>query len=130
MPPCYMAIRKGQKIRAVYVHELFDFFAEDDKESCINSLVEGGILPELAKLLSSGKSPEKTAQLVAELAKIGNALYVTSSPCLSIKIIIFHVSYFSYTTTTQLPFKIEHDISTFQSRINIDQPLIKGGVYI
>ena len=48
-----------------------NLFAEDDKESCIKSLVERGILQELAKLLSSRKCPEKTAQLVAELAKIG-----------------------------------------------------------
>ena len=48
------------------------FFLEADKEAAVKTLVEGGVLPYLAKALESGACPaEKTAQLIAEVAKIG-----------------------------------------------------------
>ena len=47
-------------------------FVEADKEATVKTLVEGGVLSYLAKALESGACPaEKTAQLVAEVAKIG-----------------------------------------------------------
>ncbi len=45
--------------------------AGDNKEAAVKALVDGGALRALSKALESGAGAEKTAQLVAEIAKIG-----------------------------------------------------------